>query len=83
MGSRPPAHDANTYHQLLAHAVVRPAYSSARNLAARSILKRAERALDELDEAEAMSQLRAALRIDPRCESARMLLDALTHPRRV
>lgn len=83
MQIRPSAASANLYQTLLAHAVVRPVHSRARHLAALRVVERAERALDELDEAEAMSQLRTALRLDSRCERARSLLEALTYtPRR-
>lgn len=73
---------ANLYQSLLAHAVVRPERSRARHLAAMKLVARAEHALDELDEAEAMSHLRGALRVDPRCDRARSLLDALTYATR-
>lgn len=82
MHVRPSAASANLYQTLLAHAVVRPVRSQSRHLAALRVVSLAERALDELDEAEAMSQLRTALRLDPRCDRARSLLDALTYTTR-
>jgi tetratricopeptide (TPR) repeat protein len=43
------------------------------------LLRRAEAALDELDEADAMSMLRTALRLDPTNEHAARLLEALCY----
>jgi hypothetical protein len=79
MQAHPSSAASDLVRTLLDHAVVRPARPHARQLEALRVVARAERALDDLDEAEARSQLRTAIRLDPHCERARALLDGLRY----